>query len=192
MELCFLLLTHFLTDARTYVSKRPRVELVMHDFVRQCSLLSELVDGELEEDPASSSSSSLSSTDSISPLSTSFADLATEAFPASFSSSSSLSSLATTMPGTTPGTAESSKEAEFFPISSSSSPTYMTTGAAPSTTMATAHDALTPRLSKQRSSSLTQDFPFPGCPPTTFEVRMTHHCIMLHLLSLTCLFNVPS
>ena len=34
MELCYLLLAHFLTDARAYVAKRARIELVSEDFTR--------------------------------------------------------------------------------------------------------------------------------------------------------------
>jgi hypothetical protein len=34
MELCFLLLAQFVADDRTYVAKRPRVELVSRDLER--------------------------------------------------------------------------------------------------------------------------------------------------------------
>ncbi|KAK9819871.1 hypothetical protein WJX72_003475 [[Myrmecia] bisecta] len=50
IELCFLLLAEFLCDQRTYVAKRPRVELVAKDIQTQCILLTEIVDCELEED----------------------------------------------------------------------------------------------------------------------------------------------
>ena len=50
IELCFLIMTQCLNDERTYVAKRPRIELLAADIQRQCDLLAELVDGELEED----------------------------------------------------------------------------------------------------------------------------------------------
>ena len=39
VELGFLLLADFLDDARPYVSKRPRFELVVEDIVAQCKLI---------------------------------------------------------------------------------------------------------------------------------------------------------
>jgi tryptophan 2,3-dioxygenase len=50
VELGFLLLSQFLADGRSYVSKRPRVEKIAADLVCQCRLLTEVVDGELEEE----------------------------------------------------------------------------------------------------------------------------------------------
>lgn len=50
VELCFLLLSEFLDDGRTYVAKRPRIERVIDDIAVQCRLLTEIVDSELEED----------------------------------------------------------------------------------------------------------------------------------------------
>lgn len=50
IELCFLLLADFISDKRTYVSKRPRVEMVANDIRQQCILLTDIVDGELEEE----------------------------------------------------------------------------------------------------------------------------------------------
>ena len=62
IELCFLIMTQCLHDKRTYVAKRPRIEVIAADIQMQCFLLAELVDGELEEDISSGdriSSSSL-------------------------------------------------------------------------------------------------------------------------------------
>lgn len=53
MEICFLIMTQCLNDERTYVAKRPRIEVVACNIQRQCDLLAELVDGELEEDMSS-------------------------------------------------------------------------------------------------------------------------------------------
>ena len=39
VELGFLLLADFLDDARPYISKRPRFELVVEDIVAQCKLI---------------------------------------------------------------------------------------------------------------------------------------------------------
>ena len=50
IELCFLLLSEFLADKRSYVAKRPRIERVVGDICVQCKLLTEIVDSELEED----------------------------------------------------------------------------------------------------------------------------------------------
>lgn len=49
LELCFLLLAEFSNDRRIYLSKRPRMELVVRDIIAQCHLLSDLLDGELED-----------------------------------------------------------------------------------------------------------------------------------------------
>ncbi|KAL0045339.1 hypothetical protein WJX82_004255 [Trebouxia sp. C0006] len=59
IELCFLLLAEFISDDRKYVFRRPRVELVANDIQKQCLLLTEVVDGELEEDNAHVSRASL-------------------------------------------------------------------------------------------------------------------------------------
>lgn len=42
IELCFLLLSHFISDDRKYVFRRPRIELVAHDIQQQCLLLTEV------------------------------------------------------------------------------------------------------------------------------------------------------
>lgn len=39
IEICFLLLAHFLRDTRAYVVKRPRVELVAEDLARYVSYI---------------------------------------------------------------------------------------------------------------------------------------------------------
>jgi hypothetical protein len=49
LELSFLLIAEFIKDARPYLSKRSRIELVCRDIVTQCKLLMELLDGELED-----------------------------------------------------------------------------------------------------------------------------------------------
>ena len=49
LELCFLLIAEFAKDRRHYLSKRPRIELVCRDIISQCHLLSDLLDGELED-----------------------------------------------------------------------------------------------------------------------------------------------
>ncbi|KAL0021755.1 hypothetical protein WJX79_004279 [Trebouxia sp. C0005] len=59
IELCFLLLAEFISDDRKYVFRRPRVEMVANDIQKQCLLLTEVVDGELEEDNAHVSRASL-------------------------------------------------------------------------------------------------------------------------------------
>ncbi len=131
MEIGYLLLAHFLTDKRSYVQKRSRVELVMEDLVRQCSLLAELVDGELEEDPGK--------------------DVATATAAAPTPSLSSVPSSYT----------------------SSSSSLFSLTDDDDASSSLTPNSALSPHtttlLLKRASSSLTQDFPFPCCPPTSCE-----------------------
>ena len=42
VELCFLLMGEFVRDARRYVLKRPRIELLARDVIAQCALLSEV------------------------------------------------------------------------------------------------------------------------------------------------------
>jgi hypothetical protein len=42
IELCFLLMGEFVRDARIYVLKRPRIELLARDVISQCALLSEV------------------------------------------------------------------------------------------------------------------------------------------------------
>ena len=42
VELCFLLMGEFVRDARRYVLKRPRIELLARDIIAQCALLSEV------------------------------------------------------------------------------------------------------------------------------------------------------
>ncbi|KAL3134108.1 hypothetical protein ABBQ32_008530 [Trebouxia sp. C0010 RCD-2024] len=59
IELCFLLLAEFISDDRKYVFRRPRIEMVASDIQKQCMLLTEVVDGELEEDSALISRASL-------------------------------------------------------------------------------------------------------------------------------------
>lgn len=49
LELCFLLVAEFAKDRRHYLSKRPSIELVCRDIITQCHLLSDLLDGELED-----------------------------------------------------------------------------------------------------------------------------------------------
>jgi len=39
---CFLLMGEFVRDARRYVLKRPRIELLARDVIAQCALLSEV------------------------------------------------------------------------------------------------------------------------------------------------------
>jgi hypothetical protein len=50
IELCFLLLAEFIADSRHYVAKRPRIEKVSADIASQCTLLVEIINGELEEE----------------------------------------------------------------------------------------------------------------------------------------------
>ena len=45
IELCFLLMGEFVRDARRYVLKRPRIELLARDVISQCELLSEVRPG---------------------------------------------------------------------------------------------------------------------------------------------------
>ena len=45
VELCFLLMGEFVRDARRYVLKRPRIELLARDVISQCELLSEVRNG---------------------------------------------------------------------------------------------------------------------------------------------------
>ena len=42
IELCFLLMGEFVRDSRSYVAKRPRIELLASDIRTQCALLSEV------------------------------------------------------------------------------------------------------------------------------------------------------
>ena len=49
LEICFLMLANFISDARIYLVKRPRIEAVCKDIVSQCQLLAELLDGQLED-----------------------------------------------------------------------------------------------------------------------------------------------
>lgn len=42
VELCFLLMGEFVRDSRSYVAKRPRIELLANDIRSQCALLSEV------------------------------------------------------------------------------------------------------------------------------------------------------
>jgi tryptophan 2,3-dioxygenase len=62
IELAFLLLAEFLNDSRTYVAKRPRVERVADDIADQCKLLTNLIDGELEEEGSCSGADRLTLT----------------------------------------------------------------------------------------------------------------------------------
>eukprot|EP00891_Asterochloris_glomerata_P001752 jgi/Astpho2/1752/Aster-04173 len=67
IELCFLLLAEFVADKRKllglshpipavqYVAKRPRIDMVATDIQEQCMLLTEIIDGELEGSPLSTS-----------------------------------------------------------------------------------------------------------------------------------------
>lgn len=50
IELCFLLLAEFVADKRKYVAKRPRIDMVATDIQEQCMLLTEIIDGELEDE----------------------------------------------------------------------------------------------------------------------------------------------
>ena len=50
LELGFLLMAEFLDDRRSYVVRRPRVELVARDICAQCHLLQQIVDGGLEDE----------------------------------------------------------------------------------------------------------------------------------------------
>ncbi|GMH60309.1 hypothetical protein TL16_g03023 [Triparma laevis f. inornata] len=50
VELGFILCAEFISDSRYYVVKRPRVELIAEDFIKQIGLLAEIIDGELEDD----------------------------------------------------------------------------------------------------------------------------------------------
>lgn len=50
IELAFMLMAEFIRDSRSYVVRRPRIEMVAEDIVAQCKLLQEIVDGELEDE----------------------------------------------------------------------------------------------------------------------------------------------
>lgn len=50
VELALVLLSHFISDNRPYVVKRPRIEMIAADIESQFALLAEVIDGELEEE----------------------------------------------------------------------------------------------------------------------------------------------
>lgn len=49
MELGYLLIADFVRDARQYLVKQPRIEMVCSDILTQCQLLADLLDGELDD-----------------------------------------------------------------------------------------------------------------------------------------------
>lgn len=50
IEIGFLLLANFVADSRSYVAKRPRIDRITDDITAQCKCLTDIIDGELEEE----------------------------------------------------------------------------------------------------------------------------------------------
>ncbi|EWM23873.1 nematode resistance hs1pro1 protein [Nannochloropsis gaditana] len=219
MEIGYLLLAHFLTDQRTYVQKRSRVELVMEDLMRQYSLLAELVDGELEEEgpldqcvrdghaqPPTRGSGSPAPRPpqllpSCSPSSPAFSlgaatDGSEDGSPTSFTEtdSSSGSHLRTQGMGNPPSPSGGKTGGDKTDIPGGERPTSRSWGF-PVPIKEEGSDQEAPvRLQPPRPlSSLTQDFPFPCCPPTsTVGARSPSLDLLLEALAQSLPAMTPS
>lgn len=219
MEIGYLLLAHFLTDQRTYVQKRSRVELVMEDLMRQYSLLAELVDGELEEEgpldqcvrdghaqPPTRGSGSPAPRPpqllpSCSPSSPAFSlgaatDGSEDGSPTSFTEtdSSSGSHLRTQGMGNPPSPSGGKTGGDKTDIPGGERPTSRSWGF-PVPIKEEGSDQEAPvRLQPPRPLfSLTQDFPFPCCPPTsTVGARSPSLDLLLEALAQSLPAMTPS
>lgn len=200
MEIGYLLLAHFLTDKRIYVQKRSRIELVMEDLVRQCSLLVELVDGELEEEdsPLTSNAAYVSLSTQVvatglgllSPCkSTAVQPSKPQELSLPMSSvTSSASSISLFSLGV--NTDEGDEASRNINASNSSGTTSI---CSPTRRSIGGSGGGEVPLQGTISSSLTQDFPFPCCPPTsTLGARSPALELLLEALAHTVPTLTPS